>query len=216
MCFSTARLVSTSESAIAALLLPLRDLGEDLALARRQLGERRALERAPWRAPARRRASGRCIAPPGGHGLDRGPQLRAVVDALLEQVAAAVGPGLQQRERVAGSAYWLSTTTPISGCVSRSSAATRIPSSVLVGGIRMSVTTTSGRSRSIASISSGRSPQEATTSHLGLEGEDLLDALADDQAVIGQGDGNGHAETASRIGRPHAYISPRSGDAARS
>ena len=43
--------------------------------------------------------------------------------------------------------------------------------------------------------------------HLGLRGEDLPDALADDQAVIGQRDGNGHTQSriprreAARIGR---------------
>ena len=49
-----------------------------------------------------------------------------------------------------------------------------MPSSLNVGGIRMSVTT--GRDHA----------------HLGLGGQDLPDALADDQAVIGQDDGNGH------------------------
>jgi hypothetical protein len=52
----------------------------------------------------------------------------------------------------------------MSGCRSRSSTAARMPSSVLVGGIRMSVTTTSGRSLSTASRSEGRSPQDTTTS----------------------------------------------------
>ena len=46
MCFSTARLVSTSDSAIAALLLPSAISRQHLALARRQLGERRPLVRA--------------------------------------------------------------------------------------------------------------------------------------------------------------------------
>ena len=60
-----------------------------------------------------------------------------------------------------------------------------MPSSVLVGGIRMSVTTTSGCSLSTTASSDGRSPHEATTSHVGLSGQDLREALADDQAVIG-------------------------------
>src|SRR5689334_16886013 len=43
-----------------------------------------------------------------------------------------------------------------------------MPSSVLVGGMRMSVTTTSGRSRSIVSRRLSRSPTAATTSSFGL------------------------------------------------
>ena len=69
-----------------------------------------------------------------------------------------------------------------------------MPSSVLVGGIRMSVTTTSGRSLSTAASSEGRSPHDATTRISGSAGQDLPDALADDQAVIGQRDGNGHTQ----------------------
>jgi hypothetical protein len=40
----------------------------------------------------------------------------------------------------------------MSGCCSRSIVASRMPSSVPVGGMRMSVTTTSGRSASTAAI----------------------------------------------------------------
>jgi hypothetical protein len=47
MCFSTARLVSTIASAIAALLLPLGHLGEDHALAGGEHGQRRALDAQP-------------------------------------------------------------------------------------------------------------------------------------------------------------------------
>ena len=43
-----------------------------------------------------------------------------------------------------GSAYWLRITTPTSGWVVRSSSASLMPSSVFVGGIQMSVRTTSG------------------------------------------------------------------------
>jgi hypothetical protein len=44
MCFSTARLVRTRASAIAALLLPFGHPGEDHALAGGQHGQRRALD----------------------------------------------------------------------------------------------------------------------------------------------------------------------------
>ena len=100
MCFSTARLVRTSDSAIACCS-SLGDLGEHLALARCELGERRALGarlRAP-RAPPR--SSGRSTEPPYGDRRDRGDELGAVVHALLEQIAAAVRAPSEQRERVA-------------------------------------------------------------------------------------------------------------------
>jgi hypothetical protein len=47
MCFSTARLVRTRASAIAALLLPFGHPGEDHALAGGQHGQRRALDAQP-------------------------------------------------------------------------------------------------------------------------------------------------------------------------
>ena len=59
--------------------------------------------------------------------------------------------------------------TPVPGWVSRSREATRMPSSVRVGGIRMSVSTTSGLSRSMASNSESMSPQVAAMSTVGEE-----------------------------------------------
>ena len=60
--------------------------------------------------------------------------------------------------------YWLSTTTPTSGLCSRNHEAAWIPSSVPVGGIRMSVTTTPGDVSSMSSSSSGRSAARPTRS----------------------------------------------------
>src|SRR3954451_14074770 len=61
------------------------------------------------------------------------------------------------------STYWDSTRTPTSGCRARISRAARIPSSVCVGGIRMSTMATSGGAPSTASISSAAVPHWAAT-----------------------------------------------------
>jgi hypothetical protein len=101
MCFSTARLVRTSVSAMAALLLPLGDLGEDLALASGERGQGRALDAhlgGHERLDDLRVQHGAA----SGHGLDRRDQLGAVVDAFLEQVGPALGSGLQEVQGVHG------------------------------------------------------------------------------------------------------------------
>ena len=85
----------------------------------------------------------------------------------------------------AGSAYWLSITTPMSGCVSRSALAARMPSSVPVGGIRMSVSTTSGT----LGVDHGEQLVEvaARADHLdlGLRLEEPDDSFAHEIAVFG-------------------------------
>jgi two-component system, NarL family, invasion response regulator UvrY len=100
MCFSTDRFVSTRESLIAVLLLALCHLGEHLALAGGQLGERRVVgagtlchqQLHDLRIDDRPSLCDR---------LDGGPELRCVVHALLQQVPATVGAGLEQRQGVA-------------------------------------------------------------------------------------------------------------------
>ena len=99
MCFSTARLVSTSDSAIAVLLLPSaisastsRSRGVSSAS-----GERSARARAVTSTST---ILGSITEPPRGHGADRRGQLAAVVHALLEQVAAAVRARLEQLQHV--------------------------------------------------------------------------------------------------------------------
>ena len=95
--------------------LALGDLAEHLALARRQLVERRVLGAAA-RVYQRLDDLGVDHRPAVGDGADRGRQLGAVVHALLEQVGAAVGAlARAARARRSGSENWLSTTTPISG-----------------------------------------------------------------------------------------------------
>ena len=146
--------------------LALGDLGEDLALARRSARPAASARRAAWRRRAARRSSSPCTEPPAATASIAATQLGAVVDALLEQVGAALGAGLEQRQRVGGLGVVGSGRRRRSPGASRAAARpARMPSSVLVGGIRMSVTTTSGRSLSTAASSEGRSPHEATTSH---------------------------------------------------
>jgi hypothetical protein len=101
MCFSTARLVRTSVSAIAALLLPLaisartsRSRAVSAARGERstpQLGGDERLDDLGIQHGA-----------PGRDRLDRRDQLSTVADALLEQIRAALGSGLQQRQSVRG------------------------------------------------------------------------------------------------------------------
>ena len=82
--------------------------------------------------------------PAGGdraHGVD---QVVGVADAILEEVARRSEPASNRPSAYNGDTYWLSTTTPTSGWLWRRSMASRTPSSVPVGGMRMSVMTTSG------------------------------------------------------------------------
>src|SRR5215211_772445 len=76
-------------------------------------------------------------------------------------------PESKTRDSHPGSEYWLTMTTPMSGWALARCPATRTPSSVPVGGIRTSVTTTSGRASSIAARSVGSSSAVATTSMSG-------------------------------------------------
>ena len=148
--------------------LALGDLGEDLALASGERGQGRALESAAWRRRAARRSSSPAPTrrprpprspPPAGRDRGRAPS----ADRRGPRTRTPAAPA---RRRARRSCSGRPPRSP--GGVSRNSPATRMPSSVLVGGIRMSVTTTSGRSVSTAASSEGRSPHEATTRIVGL------------------------------------------------
>ena len=79
----------------------LGHLGEDLAFARRQLVERRAVALAiggEQLLDDARVDRGAAL----GDDLDRGEELVPIVDALLEQVAAALGAVLEHGQRVGG------------------------------------------------------------------------------------------------------------------
>ena len=84
----------------------------------------------------------------------------------LSRYARRSVPASKSASAYAGSRYWLSTTTPTSGCSTRNRSSARIPSSRLPGGMRMSVTTTSGRSASTAASSESRSSQTAATAEV--------------------------------------------------
>ena len=99
MCFSTARLVRHELVGDRLVAVAARDEGEDLELARRQLGERRALGPRARASISASTTFASITEPPCGDGLDRRDQLAAVLDALLEQVRAPVRAAVEQRER---------------------------------------------------------------------------------------------------------------------
>ena len=102
----------------------------------------------------RRRSSGRATEPPAATRRIASAKLVELGDAVLEQVADALGAGRRAaRSRSPTSTCWESTSTPTRGCAARIASAARRPSSVWVGGIRMSTIATSGGSRSTCSSS---------------------------------------------------------------
>src|SRR3954469_19418500 len=108
-----------------------------------------------------------------------------------------------------GSQYWLTMTTPIPGCSVARRAATRTPSSVPVGGIRTSVTTTSGRVRSIAARSVGSSSAIATRSMFGDLVENLRQHVPDHDRVISEYDADRHGRgMLTRVTHRHAPFLP--------
>ena len=105
--------------------------------------------------------------PPSATRADRLGQLVDVGHALLEQVAAAGGAVLEQRERVVGLGVLAEQQHADLRVLLRRRARCWMPSSVSVGGMRMSVTTTSGDCVSISALSAGRSAAEPTSSRPG-------------------------------------------------
>ena len=139
----------------------------------------------------------------GGDRLDRRHQLRAVVDALLEQIGAALRAGLQQGHRVRGFGVVAQDDDADVGMLLAQQHRRADALVGAVGGIRMSVTTTSGRSLSTASSSEGTLAVDrlqelgqvtAGDHHLQLRlgGQDTRDPLTDDDAVVGQRDRHCH------------------------
>ena len=79
-----------------------------------------------------------------GDAAHRAGELRDVSDAVLEQVAEALRALGEELHRVGGLDELERTRTPIPSCWSRIFFAATSPSSVWVGGMRMSTTATSG------------------------------------------------------------------------
>ena len=165
MCFSTARLLRTRDAAIPVLLFPWA-IWARTSRSRGVSAAEKSVRRDPSRRRARPQSSGRHGATVCD-GLNGGEELLAVSQALLEQVSAAVRARLEQGQRVARLGVLAEHHHANARVGSRRSAATRIPSSLWDGGMRMSVTTTSGGSASIASSSDGRSAYAPMSSMFG-------------------------------------------------
>ena len=149
--------------AIAALLLPAaiaastsRSRGVS-AVERRVVLALLALEQHPHHRRVDHRAAAR-------DDLDRRLQLAAVVHAVLEQVGAALGAVGEQVEAVARLGVLAEHDDPDLGVGLAQACATRMPSSSPDGGMRTSVTTTSGCVRSTSASSVVPSLQSATIS----------------------------------------------------
>lgn len=91
--------------------------------------------------------------------------------------------------------YWLSTTTPTSGLSMRSCAASRMPSSVWVGGILMSVTTTSGCTRSTRSSTEGQIRRGTDQLQALGPGHQLRQPLPEQRDIVSQHHPDRHATT---------------------
>ena len=144
MCFSTARSVRTSAAAMAALFLPWAIS----ARISRSRGVRRATgDSAPRARPATSASTtlGSITDPPSATSRMAPTQLVEVGHPLLQQVGPPLGAVLEEREGVGrlGVLAEHHHARAGDGCA-RISAAARMPSSVPVGGMRMSVSTTSG------------------------------------------------------------------------
>src|SRR4051812_46696996 len=159
MCFSTARFVRKSELATAALLFPF-------AISARISSSRGVSSSSSDGLRCRPRAStsasttfASTIESFAATALMASTSWSASFMRSLRRYARPAEPDSSNENAYCGSTNWLMTTTPISGCVSRRIRAARIPSSVPVGGIRMSVTTTFGRRSSVIASSDSKSSQ---------------------------------------------------------
>ena len=153
--------------------------------------------------------SGSTTVPPAAtrrSGVER--TRRASSDAVLEQVADAVRAlARAARARAAASTYCDSTRTPTSGCSAGSARRPRRPSSVWVGGMRMSTTATSGSARSHRSpepvgVADRRDDLEARVR------EHPREALAEQRGVVGDHDAHGISAVDARAAAGRA-VDPR-------
>src|SRR5262245_58323619 len=165
MCRSTARTVTNRRSAMVALFAPV-------AISASTSRSRPVR----WRRPPLVRVRAISIAstirgsitdPPLATARTASTSCPGCATRSFSRYARRATPSRSRAVACAGSSYWLSTTTPTDGRVRCSSRATCTPSSVLVGGMQMSVPTTSGPVASTAARSSSRSAARATTSRSG-------------------------------------------------
>ena len=141
-CFSTARIGHEHALGDRLVRAALGHQLEHLALARSQLGQRVVAPAAADELRDDRRIERRAAL---GDAANRGRELVDVGDPVLEQVADALGAlarAARARSPTRRTARARARRCP--GCFSRISAAARRPSSVCVGGMRMSTIATSG------------------------------------------------------------------------
>ena len=132
------------------------------------------------------------------HGADRGRELLDVADALLQEVGTALAAALEEGERVARGRVLAEHDDADLGVRLAQPLAAWMPSSAPPGGMRMSVTTTSGRSASTAASSESRSPQTAATSRSSWRLQQAPDAFADEVLVFGEHEPDRHGRRIRR------------------
>ena len=121
-----------------------------------------------------------------GDDLDRRLELAAVVDAVLEQVGAALGALRDQVEPVARLGVLAEHDDPDLGVGLRRLCATRMPSSSPDGGMRTSVITTSGAP---PDLGQQRRPVRAVRDdHMFLMLHNLVDGFTHQKRVVGERD----------------------------
>src|SRR3954454_2649437 len=163
MCFSTARFVRNSELATAALLFPFAisaRISSSRGVSSSSSDGSRCRPRASTSASTTFESTSESFA---ATALMASTSWSASCMRSLRRYARPAEPDSSNENAYCGSTNWLMTTTPISGCVSRRIRAARIPASVPVGGIRMSVTTTFGRRSSVIASSDSKSSQMLIT-----------------------------------------------------
>ena len=147
------------------IALSLGDLRKDVPLARGELGERGRGRRA-LAVTSTSTTLGSMTDPPAATDSMAATSCAESRTRSLSRYARPSEPVSRSFSAYLGSVYWLRMTTPMSGWSCRRRTAIWMPSSVLEGGIRMSLTTTSGWTASTAWRSDGMSSHEATTSML--------------------------------------------------
>ena len=179
---------------------------EDLALARRQLVERSRLARRPT---MRCTTSGSSAEPPRATRRTASMNSARVADAVLEQVADAVGAVADQLERVAVLEELGQHDDARPRAARRGSrCAARRPSSVRSGGIWMSVMTTSGLCAPACAAGPGRRQRRRRPQARLLE--DTHDALADERLVLADDHADRRAPPRANVSAAWEYPKPRS------
>ena len=167
--------------------LALGDLGEDLP-ARAASGRRAASLRPGARGDERLDHLG------VDHGAalrdrpQRGDELGAVRRRSLRRYARPSEPCSSSASAYCGVAYWLTTTTPMPGCVSRSRLATTIPRPRRTAASGCRSARRPGCSASTAARSSSPSSQTATISTSGVAAEEVRERLPYEVGVLGEHD----------------------------